>query len=97
VLRFEWDPAKNESNRKKHSIDFEAARNVFDDPLHIAFIDAVIDNEQRWIAIGSIEGVITVVVVHTYRQDGSDKVIRIISARPTTSHERKLYVQALHS
>ena len=32
---FSWDDAKNESNQRKHSVSFEAAQLVFDDPLHI--------------------------------------------------------------
>jgi hypothetical protein len=32
---FEWDPAKNQSNQKKHGIDFESARPLWDDPDRI--------------------------------------------------------------
>jgi len=96
MLRFEWDSAKSKTNKRKHGIDFETAQGVFDDPCHISFTEAVIDGEERWHSIGSIEGIITVVVVHTYREEDSDEVIRIISARPATSHERKLYAQALN-
>jgi uncharacterized DUF497 family protein len=35
------------------------------------------------------------VVVHTYREEDSDEMIRIISARRASRHERKLYVQAI--
>lgn len=38
-----------------------------------------------------IENIIMIVVVHTYRLEDSDEVIRIISSRRATSHERKLY------
>ncbi len=30
-MRFEWDEAKNKSNRRKHGIRFEVAVEVFDD------------------------------------------------------------------
>ena len=46
-----------------------------------------------WHAIGSIENIIVIDVVHTYREEASDEVIRIISARRATRHERKLYAQ----
>ena len=35
------------------------------------------------------------VVVHTYREEVSDEVVRIISARPATRRERKLYAQTI--
>jgi uncharacterized DUF497 family protein len=31
-VRFEWDDRKNESNLKKHGVDFETAALVFLDP-----------------------------------------------------------------
>jgi uncharacterized DUF497 family protein len=94
MIRFEWVEEKNKINQKKHGIDFETARLVFDDPFCITFVERVSGGEERWHAIGFIEEIIVVVVVHTYRQDDSDEVIRIISARRATRHERKLYVQA---
>ena len=94
MIRFEWDEEKNKINRKKHGIDFETARLVFDDPFCVSFVERVSGGEERWHAIGLVEDIIVIVVVHTYRQDGSDEVIRIISARRATRHERKLYVQA---
>jgi uncharacterized protein len=94
MIRFEWHEAKNRSNHTKHGIDFETARLVFDDPHCITFVERVSAGEERWHAIGSIENIILVVVVHIYREEGSDEVIRIISARRATRHERDLYVQA---
>ena len=95
MIRFEWDEAKNRSNRKKHGIDFETAQLVFEDPHCISFVERVSNGEERWHAIGSIENIIVIVVVHTYREEVSDEVIRIISARRATRHERKLYAQAI--
>lgn len=94
-MRIEWDQAKNEINKAKHGVDFETAELVFDDPFCVTFVERVTDGEERWHAIGSIEKVIILVVVHTYRVEGSDEEIRIISARPATRHERKLYGEAI--
>ena len=94
MIRYEWDEEKNKVNQRKHGIDFETAELVFDDPFCVTFIERISGGEERWHAIGSIENIIVIVVVHTYRQDDSDEVIRIISARRATKHERKLYVQA---
>jgi uncharacterized protein len=95
MIRFEWHEAKNRSNKRKHGIDFETAQLIFDDPHCISFVERVGDGEERWHAIGSIENIIVIVVVHTYREKALYEVIRIISARRATRHERKLYAQAI--
>jgi uncharacterized protein len=94
-MRVEWDKAKNETNKTKHGIDFETAQLIFDDPFCITFVERVSDGEERWHAIGSIEKIVVLVVVHTYREENSEEVIRIISARRATPKERKLYDQAI--
>jgi uncharacterized DUF497 family protein len=94
-MRVEWDNAKNHANRTKHGIDFETAQLIFDDPFCITFVDRVTAGEERWHAIGSIEMIIVLVVVHTHREENSEEVIRIISARRATRRERKLYDQAV--
>ncbi len=93
--RFEWDQAKNETNRSKHGIDFETARLVFDDPFCLTFVERVSGAEERWHAIGVIEDIIVLVVVHTYHEEHSDEVIRIISRCRATRHDRKVYAQAI--
>jgi uncharacterized DUF497 family protein len=94
-MRVEWDEAKNEINRRKRGIEFETAQLVFDDPCCVTFVERLTDGEERWHAIGSIENIIILVVVHTYREEVPDEVVRIISARPATRRERKLYAQAI--
>jgi uncharacterized DUF497 family protein len=94
-MRIEWDRAKNKINQTKHGIDFETARLVFDDPDCVTFVERVTNGEERWHAIGSIENIIILVVVHTYREEASEEVARIISARPATRRERKLYAQTI--
>ena len=94
MIRFVWDEEKNQSNLTKHGIGFETAKLVFDDPFCVTFVESASGGEQRWHAIGSIEDIIVIVVVHTYREDGPDEVIRIISARRATRHERELYAKA---
>ena len=94
-MRVEWDRAKNETNWTKHGIDFETAQLVFEDPYCITFVERVADEEERWHAIGSVEQIIILLVVHTYGAESSEEVVRIISARPATRRERKLYAQAV--
>jgi uncharacterized protein (DUF4415 family) len=49
---FSWDEEKNKRNQRKHGISFEAAKLVFEDPLHISRQDRTEDGERRWQTIG---------------------------------------------
>jgi len=91
VMEFEWDQQKNQANYAKHKINFELASKVFDDPLAAFSFDRVVDGEERWLAVGKVLQMYVLVVVHTYRDHMEQEVIRIISARRATSHERRLY------
>jgi uncharacterized DUF497 family protein len=75
VTIYEWDEAKNKSNQSKHRIDFDTALQVFDDPYSVHFAESAKDGEERWHAIGMVQTVAMLVVVHTYRDDGSDELI----------------------
>ena len=91
-MRFEWHDAKSRSNEKKHGVSFEEARDVFDDPLHTALLDRRFGYfQERWITIGSTESKRIVVAANLYFDDDDEEVVRIISAREATAHERKQY------
>ena len=91
---FSWDDAKNESNQRKHSVSFEAAQLVFDDPLHITRQDRIENGEQRWQTIGMAGGIVLLLVAHTwYETESGEEHVRLISARRTTKLERKIYEQ----
>jgi uncharacterized protein len=85
-MQFEWDKDKEKQNIKKHGISFDEAVTVFYDPLSATFDDPdhSID-EHRLITVGCSSRGHLFVVSHTER----GTVIRIISARPATSEERK--------
>ncbi len=85
-MQFEWDREKAKKNLRKHRVSFDEAMTVFYDPLSATFDDPDhSDNEQRLITVGYSSRVRLLVVSHTERR----KIIRIISARPATAHERK--------
>ena len=85
-MKFEWDEEKNIINKKKHNISFETAAHVFDDPEWIEMYDFEHStNEDRYIALGVVGGVLF--VVYTERKEA----IRLISARLATNAERRLY------
>jgi uncharacterized DUF497 family protein len=94
MLRFDWDEAKNKSNRTKHGIWFEEALGVFDDPNGRMFADPKhSDEEERFILLGTSSAGRTLVVVHCYR-DG-ESLVRIISARKATKKERRFYEEGI--
>ncbi|MDZ7736186.1 MAG: BrnT family toxin [Gammaproteobacteria bacterium] len=88
------DSAKDQANQRKHGISFETACLVFDDPNHLSLQDRHVGNEERWQTMGLIDGLIVLLVAHTYYEEDGEEVIRIISARKATAHERKSYEQA---
>ena len=90
-MRFEWDAAKNEINRRKHGIRFEIAVEVFDDPMAVNLLDRVMDGEERWQRIGLVRDRRLVVVAHTFRDNFGEEITRIISARKANPKERRLY------
>lgn len=90
-MEFEWDDAKNAANVRKHGIDFDMARQIFDG-FTLDKIDERFEyGEERIISIGQIAGIIALVVVHTDR----DGRCRIISARQAKKQERIRYEKAL--
>ncbi|MBA2467980.1 MAG: BrnT family toxin [Chloroflexia bacterium] len=91
VVRFEWDIGKDRVHRGKHGVGFNAAEQVFDDPLAITVEDRVVDGEQRWRTTGVDFGQFLVVAIHVDRDRHGIETIRIISARKADSHERKTY------
>ena len=91
--RFEWDTAKNASNKKKHGIAFEDAILIFDDPYLLEKYDSKhSDIEDRFLALGSIYDILLVAVVYTDRKGKT----RIISARHTTKAEKRLYYDKIN-
>lgn len=88
MLIFEWDPEKARENEQKHSVGFPEASEVFDDdhsssvpdPDHSA-------DEDRYLIFGVSKQGQHLVVSYTERGER----IRLISARPMTSRERRAY------
>jgi len=86
-MQFDWDSAKAKSNLAKHSVPFEAAIGVFDDPFgYETRDDREAYGEERFVAVGMVVGVL-LWVVYTER----DGRIRLISARRATRKEQDDY------
>ena len=85
-MQFAWDERKAEQNAEKHGVSFEEATTVFLDPLALVVEDDSHPENARIIGRSDVERILLVVFVER-RED----VLRIISARPATRHERRRY------
>lgn len=88
-IEFQWDENKAAINVQKHGIAFEEAAEVFFDPFYQTG-DASTDEGQRDFVLGYSLSQRVLLAVYIEREDQ----IRLISARPATRHERKLYEEA---
>lgn len=91
MIKFEWDPAKAESNIKKHGVTFEEAKSVFYDDYALQFYDESHSQlqEDRFLMLGTSSESNILLVCHCER--GSGNKIRIISARKATKSEKRHY------
>lgn len=93
MTHFEWDDAKNKTNRKKHGVSFEAAQEAFLDTRRVVARDLSHSRgEERYFCFGRAGGGI-LTVRFTYRRG----TIRIIGAgywrqgRKTYEEENKVH------
>lgn len=84
-MPFEYDPNKSASNLTKHGIDFEQAKQLWNDESYLEIPAKNLD-EPRFLIIGKIEGRHWSAVI-TYRSEN----IRIISVRRSRDEEIELY------
>ena len=86
-------PAKEGENRRKHGISFGQVAELFTCGCdYLEMIDeSHSEDEDRFLALGPIEGGIVVVVF----AEPSEQTIRIISARLATTAETRLYHQEM--
>jgi uncharacterized DUF497 family protein len=90
-MKFEWDESKNQSNLIKHGFDFADAYRIFNLPMVVELDERENYGEDRFVAIGLLDGRV-VVIVYT---EPDAQTIRIVSLRKALSYERKYYEQYL--
>jgi uncharacterized DUF497 family protein len=84
---FQWDDNKAAENYANHGVRFEAAREVFNDPFALEWLDEREEyGEDRYIILGMVE---TRLLYVAYTMRGEK--IRLISARGAEPHERRQY------
>ncbi len=84
-MDFEYDLTKSKVNQQKHGIDFDEARELWNDDDLIEIPAKNID-EPRFLVVAQIDGKFWSAVI-TYRGDK----IRIISVRRSRPEEIELY------
>ena len=82
---FEFDKNKSESNKRKHGIDFETARRLWEDFNRVEIPAKLID-ESRILLIARLEEEIWA-AIFTRRKS----TIRIISVRKARNNEKEIY------
>lgn len=92
-FEFDWDPAKADSNRRKHGVAFEDAMGVFADPLALSRLDEESgQGEERWVTIGRNTVSNLLLVVHSWIELSEQRAaIRIMSVRRPTRREVSQY------
>ena len=88
-VEFEWDENKARINVEKHGVTFEEAAEVFFDPFYQGG-EASVDDEKHEFILGYSLSPRLLLVVYMERGERT----RLISARPATRAERKLYEEA---
>ena len=89
-MKFEWDPDKDAENVRKHGVSFEMARVIFNDYILARVDDRADYGETRYVGTGQMDVDTLVTVVYT----GRAGVVRLISARPASQRERRIYREA---
>lgn len=90
VTRITWRRKNAEDHFRKHHVAFEDAARVFGDPFRETDQSRIENNEYRWHTIGEVGGVV-LFVAHTWKEEGHDEIIEIISARKANTKERRRY------
>ena len=86
-IQFEWDDKKSSSNKTKHGIDFDTAKDLWNDSNCVE-IETSYPIKERTILIGKVKNKLWT-AIFTQRED----TIRIISVRRARKRETKLYDQ----
>ncbi|MEX0645096.1 MAG: BrnT family toxin [Parvularculaceae bacterium] len=87
-MEYEWDERKAGKNYVKHGVPFETVE-LFEWDTALVVFDA--DHsaiEERWIALGLVQGRLHV-LIYTER----DRRVRVISLRKANAVEKKFYAE----
>ena len=83
---FEYDENKSNSNKLKHGINFEEAKELWTDPYAFEIQSNNNTDEERYLVLGQITSNLYTAII-TYRLNN----IRIISVRRSRQKEIEIY------
>lgn len=87
-LEFDWDEYNKDKNWEKHRVDFRECEQVFfNEPVKFFPDPKHSKTEKRLVAYGKTNKGRKLTVVFTIR----NKKVRVISARPMSRKERRIY------
>jgi uncharacterized protein len=90
-MGFQWDEGNRDKNLKKHGVSDAEAEQIFQSRPLAFYYDLVHSvEEERFTVLGRNRGNSLRTVVFTIR----DAEIRVISARPMSAKDRRLYAEA---
>ena len=88
IIGFDWDEGNREKNWVKHKVAvYECEQIFFNDPLFVFEDTKHSESEQRHYALGQTNNERLLFISFTIRNN----LIRIISTRPMSKNEKKLY------
>ena len=85
-MKFEYNENKSKTNKSKHGIDFEEAKELWKDPYSFELPSIQSMDEDRFLVLGKISSK-NYTAITTYRDD----VVKIISVRRSRQKEIELY------
>ena len=85
-MEFEYDSKKSQINKAKHGIDFEEAKQLFEDESSLIVPAKEVADEERYALIGRMGGK-CYIAIFTYRGEK----IRLISVRRCRKKEEAHY------
>lgn len=86
---FEWDVKKAAANLTKHRVSFEVAREAFDDPFAVGWLEGHEHGEERYNLLGFVANRL-LCVAYTLR-NGTTRIISARHATPATPYEKRVY------
>ena len=86
-MRYTWNSDKNETNLKRHGLLLSDSARIFDGPTLERLDDRFNYGEERWYAIGLMNG-LEITVIYT---DIAPDTRRLISAWRSAKHEREAF------
>ena len=87
AVDIEFDPAKAQSNLRKHKVSFAHAEQALRDPMALTMEDPDAEGEQRLVTLGMDALGRILVVIHAPRRSRT----RLISARKASPGEAEQY------